>query len=74
METPQLEETKSRFLKLLELIERMNRAIERYTNIDEPDEVHIRQYVRLRDEYSRELLTLLQNDFHLPYQLHNNAA
>jgi uncharacterized protein YdcH (DUF465 family) len=79
METTQLDETKARFLRLLELIERMNNAIERYRDLDEPDEnyafaVHIRQYVRLRDEYSHELLTLLKNDFHLLYQLHNKTA
>jgi hypothetical protein len=74
METKQLDETKARFLRLLELIERMNNAIERYWGLDEPDEAHIRQYVRLRDEYSHELLTLLKNDFHLLYQLHNKTA
>lgn len=73
MENTQLIENQSQFLKLLELIERMNRAIERYRNLDEPDEVAIRQYNRLRDEYSNELLALLREGFHLQYQLQNAA-
>ena len=55
-------------LKLLELIERMNRAVEGYNAMDEPDEFSIRQCSRLRDDYTRELLDVLRTNYGLVLQ------
>ena len=55
-------------LRLLELIERMNRAVERCAAMHEPDEFSIRQYSRLRDDYTRERLEVLRTNYGLVLQ------
>ena len=46
--------------RLLDLIERTNVAIDRHTNQDKPDQLAIRQYKELRDEYIREFADVVQ--------------
>lgn len=46
--------------RLLDLIERTNAAIDRHTNQDKPDQLAIRQYTELRDEYVQEFADLVQ--------------
>lgn len=46
--------------RLLDLIERTNAAIDRQTNQENPDQLAIRQYTELRDEYVQEFADLVQ--------------
>lgn len=46
--------------RLLDLIERTNAAIDRHTNQQQPDQLAIRQYTELRDEYVQEFADLVQ--------------
>ncbi|GAB3689160.1 hypothetical protein GCM10027592_05160 [Spirosoma flavus] len=46
--------------RLLDLIERTNTAIERHTAQERPDQLAIRQYTELRDEYVKEFADLVQ--------------
>ncbi|ADB41833.1 hypothetical protein [Spirosoma linguale] len=47
-------------VRLLDLIERTNAAIDRHTNQDKPDQLAVRQYTELRDEYVQEFADLVQ--------------
>lgn len=46
--------------RLLDLIERTNAAIDRHTHQENPDQLAIRQYTELRDEYVKEFADLVQ--------------
>lgn len=46
--------------RLLNLIERINAAIDRHTAQDKPDQLAIRQYIELRDKYIQEFADLVQ--------------
>ena len=50
--------------RLLDLIERTNAAIDRHINQDHHDQLAIRQYTELRDEYVREFNGLVQPQDH----------
>ena len=46
--------------RLLDLLERTNAAIDRHRAQDKPDQLAIRQYTELRDEYVKEFSDLLR--------------
>ncbi|WP_020597516.1 hypothetical protein [Spirosoma panaciterrae] len=54
-------ERAERVARLLDLIERTNAAIERHTNQESPDQLAIRQYHELRDEYVLEFADLVRS-------------
>jgi len=59
--TPQnADERAAMVARLLDLIERTNAAIERHMSHEKPDQLAIKQYTELRDEYVQEFADLVQ--------------